>query len=176
MGHHLYHRGGSLLSHVVDGVLVSQPVGALHGVVEVPPPVVLLHVSQRGVDPALHTPHTIFHQAARGTSAGLLQHAPAKGRYQKPVPYLSPPWVCLDTSDELFLSSTGLQAHKPRETSSMGLLHWPPLPQVEVSCPPGPAPQHCPLFLSFTHNLDPAGPGSSQPYDHRADPAGNMTG
>lgn len=52
-GRYLHHGGRGLLRHVVDGILVSQPVGALHGVVEVPPPVVLLHVPQGGVDPPL---------------------------------------------------------------------------------------------------------------------------
>jgi len=36
---------GRLLGHVVDGVLVAEPVGTLDGVIEVPPPVVLVHVA-----------------------------------------------------------------------------------------------------------------------------------
>src|SRR6056297_270073 len=44
---------GRLLAHVLDGVLVAQPVGALHRVVHVPAPVVLAHVAQRGADAAL---------------------------------------------------------------------------------------------------------------------------
>ena len=42
-----------LTSHVVDGVLVSEPVGSLDGVVEVPSPVVVVHVSEGGVDTSL---------------------------------------------------------------------------------------------------------------------------
>jgi hypothetical protein len=37
----------------VDGVLVTEPVGALDRVVHVPSPVVLVHVAERGVDAAL---------------------------------------------------------------------------------------------------------------------------
>ena len=39
--------------HVVDGILVAEPIGALDGVVHVPPPVVRLHVAQSSVDSAL---------------------------------------------------------------------------------------------------------------------------
>lgn len=42
-----------LAAHVMDGVLIPEPVGALDRVVHVPPPVVLGHVSQRGVDATL---------------------------------------------------------------------------------------------------------------------------
>ncbi len=45
--------GGSLTGHVVDSVLVTEPVGALDGVVHVPSPVVLVHVTQSSVDTAL---------------------------------------------------------------------------------------------------------------------------
>ena len=37
----------------MDGVLVTEPVGALDSVVHVPPPVVLVHVAERGVDATL---------------------------------------------------------------------------------------------------------------------------
>lgn len=37
----------------MDGVLVAEPVGTLDGVVHVPPPVVLGHVAEGGVDAAL---------------------------------------------------------------------------------------------------------------------------
>lgn len=45
--------GGSLAGHVVNGVLVTEPVGALDGIVHVPSPVVLVHVAERGVDATL---------------------------------------------------------------------------------------------------------------------------
>ena len=44
---------GSLSCHVVDGVLVTEPVGALDRVVHVPAPVVLVHVAEGGVDATL---------------------------------------------------------------------------------------------------------------------------
>src|SRR5579862_4943169 len=46
-------RGGCLLAHELDRVLVSEPVGPLHGVVHVPAPVVFAHVAQRSADAAL---------------------------------------------------------------------------------------------------------------------------
>ena len=46
-------RGRRFLAHVLDRVLVAEPVGALDGVVEVPAPVVLAHVAERGADAAL---------------------------------------------------------------------------------------------------------------------------
>src|SRR5690606_10286307 len=49
----LDHRGGRLAAHVLDRVLVAEPVRPLDGVVHVPAPVVLAHVAERGADPAL---------------------------------------------------------------------------------------------------------------------------
>ena len=43
----------SLTGHVVDGVLVAQPVRSLDCVIHVPAPVVGLHVAQSCVDTAL---------------------------------------------------------------------------------------------------------------------------
>lgn len=39
--------------HVVDGVLVAKPVGTLDGIVHVPSPVILVHVSEGGIDATL---------------------------------------------------------------------------------------------------------------------------
>lgn len=50
---HLYYSLRSLLRHVMDSILVSQPIGPLHRVIEMPPPVIVLHVPQSGVDPTL---------------------------------------------------------------------------------------------------------------------------
>ena len=44
---------GACLAHVLDGVLVAEPVRALDRVVHVPAPVVLAHVAERGADAAL---------------------------------------------------------------------------------------------------------------------------
>ncbi len=46
-------RGDRLAAHVLDRVLVAEPVGALDRVVEVEAPVVLAHVAERGGDTAL---------------------------------------------------------------------------------------------------------------------------
>ena len=42
-----------LSGHVLNGVLVSEPVCTLHGVIKVPPPVIIMHVAECGVDTAL---------------------------------------------------------------------------------------------------------------------------
>src|SRR3954467_10688579 len=49
----LVDRGRGVLGHVLDGVLVAQPVRPLDRVVHVVTPVILIHVAKRGVDPAL---------------------------------------------------------------------------------------------------------------------------
>ena len=49
----LQHRIDGVTHHVLDGVLVTQPVRPLDGVVHVPAPVVGAHVAQRGGDAAL---------------------------------------------------------------------------------------------------------------------------
>ena len=49
----LVHGGGRVAAEVFDGVLVAEPVGALHGVVHVPAPVVGAHVAERRGDAAL---------------------------------------------------------------------------------------------------------------------------
>lgn len=46
---------GGLLGHVVDGVLVSEPIGTLDGVIHVPLPVIGVHVSESGVDTSLRS-------------------------------------------------------------------------------------------------------------------------
>src|SRR5208282_4389004 len=68
----LVHRLHRLAAHVLDGVLVTQPVRPLHGIVHVPAPVVLVHVAERGGDAALRRDRV----AARGehfADAGRLQ-------------------------------------------------------------------------------------------------------
>mmetsp|Transcript_30869 Transcript_30869/g.65337 ORF Transcript_30869/g.65337 Transcript_30869/m.65337 type:complete len:416 (-) Transcript_30869:68-1315(-) len=42
-----------LPTHVVNGVLVAQPIAALDGIVHVPPPIVRAHVAEGGVDASL---------------------------------------------------------------------------------------------------------------------------
>ena len=49
----LDHRRDRLAAHIFDRVLIAEPVGALDGVVEVPAPVVLAHIAERGRDTAL---------------------------------------------------------------------------------------------------------------------------
>ena len=43
----------SLPSHILDGILISEPVGALDCVIEVESPVILVHVAESGVDSTL---------------------------------------------------------------------------------------------------------------------------
>ena len=49
----LVDRLGRVAAQIFDGVLVTEPVGALYGVVHVPAPVVFAHVAERGGDAAL---------------------------------------------------------------------------------------------------------------------------
>jgi len=44
---------GSLATHVVDSILVSEPVRSLDSIVHVPSPVILAHVSESSVDTSL---------------------------------------------------------------------------------------------------------------------------
>lgn len=46
-------RALNLAGHVVDRILVSQPVSTLHRVVEVPAPVILTHVTKCSIDTTL---------------------------------------------------------------------------------------------------------------------------
>mmetsp|Transcript_5685 Transcript_5685/g.12410 ORF Transcript_5685/g.12410 Transcript_5685/m.12410 type:complete len:630 (-) Transcript_5685:553-2442(-) len=52
-GFQFHDRLGGLPAHVVNGVLIAEPIASLHGVVHVPPPVVFRHVSESGVDSSL---------------------------------------------------------------------------------------------------------------------------
>mmetsp|Transcript_12149 Transcript_12149/g.21809 ORF Transcript_12149/g.21809 Transcript_12149/m.21809 type:complete len:278 (+) Transcript_12149:1023-1856(+) len=49
----LQHRLGRLPTHVVNGILIAQPIASLYGVVHVPSPIVRSHVPQCSVDAAL---------------------------------------------------------------------------------------------------------------------------
>lgn len=49
----LNNGGGGLLGHVVDSVLVTKPIGTLDGIVHVPSPVVLMLVTEGGIDASL---------------------------------------------------------------------------------------------------------------------------
>ena len=42
-----------LSGHIMDSILVAEPVGALDSIVHVPSPIVLVHVTERSVDAAL---------------------------------------------------------------------------------------------------------------------------
>merc|ERR1719352_104818 len=58
--------GGRLSGHVVDCILVSQPVGAFDSVIHVPPPIIRFHVAQSCVDASLRC-HSV---AASGEELG----------------------------------------------------------------------------------------------------------
>jgi len=59
-------RGDRLAAHIFDGVLVTQPIRALDGVIHVPAPVILAHIAQGRADAALGG-HRV---AARGEDFG----------------------------------------------------------------------------------------------------------
>ena len=49
----LVHRGRRVAAQIFDGVLVAEPVRALHGVVHMPAPIVAAHIAERRGDAAL---------------------------------------------------------------------------------------------------------------------------
>lgn len=71
---HLHNSGGSLLSHVVNGILVSEPIRSLHCVIEMPPPVILLHVPQSCIDPTLLARATLDKSANPHSHNNVRQH------------------------------------------------------------------------------------------------------
>ena len=71
-------RGHRLAHHVLDGVLVAQPVRALDRVVHVPAPVVLAHVAEGGADSALGRDRMAAGRkdlGEAGRAQALLRHA-----------------------------------------------------------------------------------------------------
>jgi hypothetical protein len=62
---------GRLTSHVLNCVLVSKPVTSLHGVVEVPSPVVLVHVAESSVDTSLSGHSVGAGREELGNASGL---------------------------------------------------------------------------------------------------------
>src|SRR5690606_32380398 len=79
----LDHGGGRHLAHVLDRVLVTEPVGTLDRVVHVPAPIVLAHVAERRADAALRR-HRVAaggeHLGHAGRRQALLREA--QGRPQ----------------------------------------------------------------------------------------------
>ena len=117
-GRYLHHRGRGLLRHVVDGILVPQPVGALHSVVEVPPPVVLLHVPQGGVDPSLKRQQPCELQQAR---------LPTASRPQPDSEKASCSWETVSERSHRPADSEGhLLPLRPRDRAQL----WIPQPQA----------------------------------------------
>lgn len=61
----------------MDRILIAQPVAPLHRVVHVPPPVVLVHIPQRSIDPSLGRDSVRAGREqlryARGVEAGLCE-------------------------------------------------------------------------------------------------------
>ena len=52
IGLQLAHSTRSLTTHVVNSVLVTEPIGSLHGIVEVPSPIIsVLHINQKSENP-----------------------------------------------------------------------------------------------------------------------------
>jgi len=53
VGLELENSGGGLSGHVLDGILITKPVRSLHGIIEVELPVIVMHVSEGGIDSSL---------------------------------------------------------------------------------------------------------------------------
>src|SRR5262249_1938368 len=67
----LVDRLRSVAAHVLDRVLVAEPVGALDGVVHVPAPVVRAHVAERSRDAALGRDRMRARREYLGDARGL---------------------------------------------------------------------------------------------------------
>jgi hypothetical protein len=61
----------SLSAHVVNGVLVTKPVGALDSVVHVPLPIILSHISKSGIDTTLGSNSVGSGREQLGDASGL---------------------------------------------------------------------------------------------------------
>ena len=53
VGLELENGSGGLSGHVLDGILITKPVRSLHGIIEVELPVIVMHVSEGGIDSSL---------------------------------------------------------------------------------------------------------------------------
>jgi hypothetical protein len=53
VGLELSHGDGGLTCHVLDSVLISEPISTLNRVVEVPSPIILVHIAESSIDTAL---------------------------------------------------------------------------------------------------------------------------
>lgn len=71
MRSYLHYSCRSLLCHVVNSILVSQPIRSLHGVIKMPPPVILLHVPQCCIDPTLWATF-IFNNSVKRTTLQII--------------------------------------------------------------------------------------------------------
>ena len=63
---------GSFTSHVLDGVLISKPVTALDSVVEMPAPVIGMHVAKSGIDTTLSSDCVRSGREKLGDASGLV--------------------------------------------------------------------------------------------------------
>lgn len=71
VGLELSNSDGGLTSHVLDGVLISKPITTLHSIVEVPSPVVVVHVAEGCVDATLSGDSVRSSREQLGNASGL---------------------------------------------------------------------------------------------------------
>ena len=71
VGLELTHGNGSFSGHVLDGVLVTEPIGTFDSVVEVESPVVFVHVTECGVDSSLSGDRVRSSWEELGNAGGL---------------------------------------------------------------------------------------------------------
>lgn len=67
----LVNRVGSLAGHVVDSILVTEPIGALDGIVHVASPVIWVHVAESGVDATLSSDRVRTGREELGDTGGV---------------------------------------------------------------------------------------------------------
>ena len=125
------HHLGRFATHELNGILVTQPVGTLDGVVEMVVPVVLIHVAQRGSDPALCGDRVRSGREYFGencyvqTCAGQLErgtHTGAAGPDDNNVEFALGEFGCCSHDESLSLcNQVGSKAMAKRLRSATGL-------------------------------------------------------
>ena len=72
----LNHRWDGFAAHILDSVLVAQPVRPLHGVIHVPAPIIFAHIAKRGANAALGRDRVAACRKDLGDAGGLQPRRP----------------------------------------------------------------------------------------------------
>src|SRR5690606_30545036 len=114
----LDHGRRRLAAHVLDRVLVAQPVRPLHGVVHVPAPVVLAHVAERRADAALRRDGVAARRESLAERRGLQAPLGETERRAKAGTARADDDHIVRVVDELVLPAHGATANAIRRTAN----------------------------------------------------------